>query len=76
MSSNISFKVVGDRKIHCVSCEAVIMLALKRIAGIEQVMSSAKTQHVTVSFDDNQTSADQVQAKLTEIGFAVEPIAS
>lgn len=76
MTSNINFKVVGDLKINCAGCEAVIMLAVKRLAGIERVTPSAKTQHVAVSFDDSQISAEQVQAKLTEIGFAVEPVAS
>lgn len=74
MTNNIDFQVVGDRKIHCVSCETLITLMLKRLPGIEQVTSSARTQHVAVTFDDNQPSAEQMQAKLAEIGFTAELI--
>lgn len=74
MTNNIDFQVVGDRKIHCVSCETLITLMLKRLPGIEQVTPSARTQQVMVIYDDNQTSAEQIEAKLGEIGFTVELI--
>jgi copper chaperone CopZ len=76
MTNHIDFQVVGDRKINCISCETLINVMLERASGIEEVTSSAKTQYVTVSFDDAQISAEQVRAKLNELGFSVEPISS
>jgi copper chaperone CopZ len=76
MTNSIEFKVVGERKIHCVSCETLIKAMLQRESGIEQVTSSAKTQQIAVCFDGGQTSAKQVEEKLGEMGFAVERIPS
>jgi copper chaperone CopZ len=74
MADRIDFMVVGDRKIHCVSCETMINFSLKRVPGIEQVTPDAKTQRVAVNFDRARISTEQVQDKLKEIGFDVEKI--
>jgi copper chaperone CopZ len=74
MTNKFDLQVVGDRKIHCVSCETLIKLLLQRIAGVEQVTPSASTQRVAVSYDDSQASIGEVQAKLAEMGFAVEQV--
>ncbi len=51
MGNSIEYKVIGERKIYCVSCETLIKAMLQREAGIEEVASSAKTQHIAVRFD-------------------------
>lgn len=75
MAHSIKFNVVGERKIFCVSCETLIRLMLERISGVLQVTSSARMQHIAVHSDGTQATADQVQTKLHEMGFAVEQIA-
>lgn len=68
MHEQVTFKVEGGA-IHCESCEKRIATALGRIPGINGVEASAKTQEIQVRFDAAQFSADQVEAKLTDIGF-------
>jgi hypothetical protein len=41
-------------------------------AGIKQVNSSAQTQRISVCLDGGQTSAELVEATLSEMDFAVE----
>lgn len=55
--------------IHCESCEKRIATALRTLPGITDVQASAATQEIRVRFDPAQSSADQVAAKLTDIGF-------
>ena len=71
MTTNLEFKVTGDQKIHCESCENRIVRALQRVPGIGSVSASAKDQRISVSIDADQATPEQVQAKLHEIGYDV-----
>jgi copper chaperone len=64
-----TFKVVGDQKIHCASCEQRIDIALHRLEGVQEVEASFRTQEVTVEIDDSKLTPDQVRAKLEQLGY-------
>lgn len=68
MQQQMTFKAEGGA-IHCASCENRIATALGRIPGISGVEASAKTQEIQVRYDSAQLSPEQLEAKLTEIGF-------
>ncbi len=68
-SKTIDFKVVGEQKIHCEGCEQRVGNALRRLPGVENVETSHKTQDVRVQVDPAQVSAEQVQAKLDQLGY-------
>ncbi|TAM83381.1 MAG: heavy-metal-associated domain-containing protein [Acidobacteria bacterium] len=72
MALNLKFNVTGAEKIHCESCEERIGRALKRLPGVEDVQASAKEQRVSVSIDPKRTNAEQVQARLQQIGYEVK----
>ncbi len=71
MTRTLNLIVTGERKIHCVGCEERIGNALRRLPGIQAVQASADTQKVVVTFDPDTVSADQVRAKLEQLGYRV-----
>lgn len=73
MATNVEFSVTGEQKIHCEGCEERISRALKRVPGVEAVKASAKEQRVSVSIDTARANAEQVRAKLQELGYDVKP---
>ena len=60
---------VKKNGIHCAGCEARIESVLSRIAGIQQVKASQKTQVVTLSLDTDQVTMADVRHKLDELGY-------
>ncbi len=73
MTQTTQYTVTGEEKIHCASCEQRIDNALRRVPGVQDVQASAQTQQVQVTINPDQTSADQVQAKLEQLGYQVAP---
>jgi copper chaperone CopZ len=73
MTQTVDLKVTGDQPIHCASCEQRIGNGLRRLPGVQRVLASSQTQRVQVTFDPAQVSADQVRAKIAQLGFATEP---
>ncbi len=71
MARTLNFIVTGEQKIHCAGCEERIGNALRRLPGIQDVRASADTQKVIVTFDPDTVSADQVRAKLEQLGYRV-----
>jgi copper chaperone CopZ len=55
-----TFKVTGETKIHCASCEQRIDSGLRRLIGVSDVKAGFQTQEVTVSIDDAKLSPEQV----------------
>ena len=58
--------------IHCEGCEATIERFLSRVPGVEIVKASEESQLVQVTWDPDAIGADQVRAKLDELGYPVE----
>ncbi len=71
MGRTLNLIVTGERKIHCAGCEERIGNALRRLPGIQDVQASADTQKVVVTFDPDTVNADQVRAKLEQLGYRV-----
>ena len=71
MTETIDFTVTGEQTIHCASCEQRIGKALRRLDGVQDVRASARTQRVEVRFDAQQVQADQLRAKLEQLGYEI-----
>lgn len=71
MTETFHFIVTGKDPIHCEGCEQRITHALRRLAGVIDVLASSETQHVEVTVDPQQVDAEQVQSKLLQVGFEV-----
>jgi copper chaperone CopZ len=69
MAQTIELVVTGEEKLHCAGCEQRVSNALRRLPGVQEVRASAATQHVLVTIDPSQVGADQVQAKLEQLGY-------
>jgi copper chaperone len=67
----VQFQVTGEEKIHCQGCESRIATALGRLPGVEEVQASAETQRVEVTLDPSAVSADEVRAKLEQLGYQI-----
>ena len=72
MTKTINFTVNGEQTIHCASCEQRIARALRRLDGVRDVRASAATQQVEVRFDPSRVGADELRARLGQIGYEVE----
>lgn len=72
MTETIDLTVTGGQPIHCASCEQRIGLGLRRLPGVQSVRASSRTQRVVVALDPAQVNAEQVRAKLDQLGFAAE----
>jgi Cu+-exporting ATPase len=72
MTETVDLAVRGEQPIHCASCEQRIGNGLRRLPGVQSVRASSKTQRVEVAIDPAQVSAEQVRAKLEQLGFAAE----
>jgi copper chaperone CopZ len=68
-----TFKVIGETKLHCASCEQRIDRALQRLDGVRDVKASFQTQEVTVTSDDAKVSPEQVRARLEQLGYESAP---
>jgi copper chaperone CopZ len=69
MAQTLEFVVMGEEKMHCAGCEQRVSNALRRLPGIQEVRASASTQHVLVTLDPSQVGAEQVQARLEQLGY-------
>ncbi len=65
----VQFEVAGEEKIYCASCESRIATALRRLPGVEEVQASAETQRVKLTIDPARVSADEVRARLEQLGY-------
>ncbi len=57
------------QQIHCSSCENTIRKAIGRLEGVRSVTPDPRTDEVRVLFDEGKVSADQIRARLDEIGY-------
>jgi copper chaperone CopZ len=69
MAQTVELVVTGEEKMHCAGCEQRVSNALRRLPGVQEVRASAATQHVLVTIDPSQVGADQVQARLEQLGY-------
>jgi copper chaperone CopZ len=69
MAQTLEFVVVGEEKMFCAGCEQRVSNALRRLPGVREVQANATTQHVHVTVDPSQVGAEQIQAKLEQLGY-------
>jgi copper chaperone CopZ len=64
-------RVPGDGcgEMYCAGCEQRLSNALRRLPGVQEVQASATTQRVQVTVDPSQVGAEQVRAKLEQLGY-------
>jgi copper chaperone len=67
----VQFELIGEERIHCAGCESRIATALRRLPGVEEVQASAETQRVKLTIDPARVSADEVWARLEQLGYQV-----
>jgi len=59
-------------EIHCMSCEALIRLSLKKLPGIKQSSVNYKTKNATIEFDNSLISKDKIKQQIaTDTGYKV-----
>ena len=69
MVRTLEFVVVGEEKMHCDGCEQRVSNVLRRLPGVQDVQANATTQQVRVTVDPSQMGAEQVRAKLEQLGY-------
>jgi copper chaperone CopZ len=72
MAQTVELVVTGEEKMHCAGCEQRVSNALRRLPGVQEVRANAATQHVLVTIDPSQVGADQVQARLEQLGYQAQ----
>lgn len=58
-----------DPIMHCANCENKVKENLKFVAGIKEIVPSAETQSITVTYDADKTSVEKMQASLKKAGY-------
>ncbi len=69
MVTKVDFEVTGEEKMHCGGCETRVRFALGRVPGVQEVIASAKTQRIAVVIAPELVTAEQILAKLNDVGF-------
>ena len=69
MVQTLEFVVMGEEKMHCAGCEQRVSTVLRRLPGVQEVQANATTQQVHVTVDPSQVDAEQVRAKLEQLGY-------
>jgi copper chaperone len=74
MITALRYAVTGEEKIHCEGCEARIRNALQRLDGVHEVLASAAEQEIALSINTEKVSAGQVEQRLQQLGYQVQPL--
>jgi len=73
MFQSVAFKVIGDQKLHCVSCEQRVVRTLKTLTGVHQVLADASAQRIEVLYDPGELEESAIASRLDLLGYATEP---
>jgi copper chaperone CopZ len=74
MTNKITFKVVGDRAIHCNGCERSIEIAIKQMPEVGQVSADRNTQLIEVTLSADNGDNGKVKTELNYLGYQVEAL--
>lgn len=72
MLKSVALRVIGDQKLHCVSCEQRVVRVLKSLTGVQQVNADASSQRIEVLFDPAELKASAIVERLDQLGYATE----
>lgn len=73
MFKSVALRVVGDQKLHCVSCEQRVTRVLENLKGVSQVRADASSQRIDILFDPEQLVGSALNACLDRLGYVTEP---
>ena len=54
---------------HCANCENKIKTNLRYEKGVKEIQTNVQEQRVTVNYDADKTSADNIQKAFTKFGY-------
>lgn len=72
MVKSVSFRVIGDPRLHCESCEQRVARVLTSLTGIQQVRADATTQCIEVLFDPATLAVSGIVDRLALLGYTTE----
>ncbi len=67
-----NFKVVGEDKMNCGSCERAVILTLSDLPGVSRVKADHFTQGIEVMLASGGADVRTIKAELSDIGYDVE----
>ncbi len=76
MLKTASFRVIGDPRMHCQSCEQRVIRVLKSLMGIQHVSANAASQRIEVLFDPAKLEESAIVARLDLLGYTTETMRS
>ena len=68
----IQEKVLSVPEIHCEQCVKAIDNVVGTLPGIQKVTTDVATKTVSLRYDSEQVSLEQVRASLDDAGYTVE----
>ena len=72
MLKSAAFKVIGDPKLHCESCEQRVTRVLTTLQGVQRVSADAASQQIEVLFDPGELQS-LLLSLTAELGYKTEP---
>ncbi len=72
MFKSVAFTVVGDQRLHCVSCEQRVIRILKSLAGVQKVRADASSQRIEVLFNSDELKESAIVEHLGQLGYTTE----
>ncbi len=69
----LTLRIVGQRKLHCASCEQRVAEQLRSVSGVVDVQASASRQEVSVTYDPRQTDPEALRQVLERLGYRTKP---
>ncbi|MBN8735960.1 MAG: heavy-metal-associated domain-containing protein [Xanthomonadales bacterium] len=73
MLKSAAFKVIGDPKLHCESCEQRVTRVLTTLQGVQRVSADAASQQIEVLFDPGELAPAAIVERLALLGYKTEP---
>lgn len=74
MSDKITFKVVGDRTIHCNGCENSINFALNKMSEVNEAVADHVSQLIEITPAVEDVDSGKIVKELDSLGYQVEQI--
>ncbi len=68
--------VTTTPQMHCENCEKKIKNGLKFVKGIKDIETNVEKQTVTVKYDADKVSADDIYAAFTKINYTAKEVKS
>ena len=72
MNEKITFKVVGDRTIHCNGCENSINFALNQMPEVDEAVADRVSQVIEITPASADADSAKFKKELNWLGYQVE----